>query len=51
MQREVWDQLREYNRPDFHPDNRDTTALVEQWRNELFAAQGSLNDKLATAAA
>jgi len=51
MQREVWDQLREYNRPDFHPDNRDTTALVEQWRNELFGAQGSLNDKLATAAA
>ena len=51
MQREVWDQLREYNRPDFHPDNRDTTALVEQWRNELFGAEGSLNDKLATAAA
>ena len=25
-------QLREYNRPDFHPDDRDTTELVEHWR-------------------
>ncbi len=22
----------DYNRPDFHPDDRDTTELVEQWR-------------------
>ena len=51
MQRDVWRRLREYNRPDFHPDDRDTTALVEQWRATLFGAQGTLNDKLATAAA
>ena len=51
MQRELWDQLRDYNRPDFHPDDRDTTALVEYWRNELFGADGTLNHKLATAAA
>ena len=51
MQRELWDQLRDYNRPDFHPDDRDSTALVEQWRATLFGAQGTLNDKLATAAA
>lgn len=51
MQRELWDQLCDYDRPDFHPDDRDTNALVEQWRTELFGAEGTLNDKLATSAA
>jgi predicted metal-dependent hydrolase len=51
VSRELWDQLRDYNRPDFHPDDRDTTELVAKWRNELFGAQGTLNDKLATSAA
>jgi len=51
MSREVWRQLKDYNRPDFHPDDRDTTELVEQWRAALFGAEGTLNDKLATAAA
>ncbi len=46
----LWDQLRDYNRPDFHPDDRDTTELVEQWRAELFGEDGTLNDKLATKA-
>jgi predicted metal-dependent hydrolase len=50
MRREVWLQLRDYNRRDFHPDDRDTTALVERWRTELFGARGTLNDKLVTAA-
>jgi predicted metal-dependent hydrolase len=51
MRRELWDQLCDYDRPDFHPDDRDTTALVEEWRERLFGADGSLNDKLVTAAA
>jgi predicted metal-dependent hydrolase len=51
MRRELWQQLRDYNRPDFHPDDRDTTALVEEWRNRLFGSAGTLNDKLASAAA
>ena len=51
MQRAVWDQLREYERPNFHPDDRDTNDLVERWREELFGAEGTLNDKLAGAAA
>ena len=51
VSRELWDQLRDYNRPDFHPDDRDTTELVERWRAELFGEHGTLNDKLATAAA
>ncbi len=51
VSRDLWEQLRDYNRPDFHPDDRDTTALVERWREELFGQQGSLNDKLVKAAA
>ena len=51
MRPEVWRQLRDYNRPDFHPDDRDTTALVAEWRAKLFGEQGTLNDKLAVAAA
>ncbi len=51
VSRELWLQLKDYNRPDFHPDDRDTTELVERWRNELFGQAGTLNDKLATSAA
>lgn len=51
LSRELWDQLKDYNRPDFHPDDRDTTELVARWREELFGDAGTLNDKLATAAA
>jgi predicted metal-dependent hydrolase len=46
VQPAVWHQLRDYNRPDFHPDDRDTSDLVERWRDELFGAEGRLNDKL-----
>jgi predicted metal-dependent hydrolase len=49
--KDVWMQLKEYDRPDFHPDDRDTTALVEQWREVLFGEQGRLNDKLVSSAA
>ncbi len=51
VQRRVWDQLREYNRPGFHPDDRDTSELVERWRTELFGEQGTLRDKLVGRAA
>jgi uncharacterized protein len=47
----LWAQLKDYNRPDFHPDDSDTTALVETWRAELFGVNGTLNDKLIGAAA
>jgi uncharacterized protein len=49
VQPEIWRQLRDYDRPDFHPDDRDTTALVERWRIELFGPEGTLNDKLTKA--
>ncbi|MGZ4683224.1 MAG: metal-dependent hydrolase [Acidimicrobiales bacterium] len=51
VHRDLWRQLRDYNRPDFHPDDRDASALIARWRDELFGAQGTLNDKLATTAA
>lgn len=51
LRRQLWRQLCDYDRPGFHPDDRDTTELVERWRNELFGERGTLNDKLATAAA
>ena len=50
MSRALWRQLRDYNRPDFHPDDSDTTELVERWRTVLFGEHGTLNDKLALAA-
>lgn len=45
--RETWRRLRAYNRPDFHPDDRDTTALVRQWRDELFGDAGRLSGLVA----
>lgn len=32
--------LREYNRTTFHPDVFDTSALIDSWRNRLFAGDG-----------
>ena len=46
MQPELWRQLRDYDRRDFHPNDSDTTELVATWREELFGAEGALNDKL-----
>ncbi len=51
VSKRVWDQLREYDRPGFHPDDHDTTALIEHWRAELFGDQGVLKDRLAGSAA
>jgi predicted metal-dependent hydrolase len=51
MSRDLWLRLKDYNRPDFHPDDHDTTELVERWRTELFGERGTLNDKLVGSAA
>ena len=51
LSRATWETLKEYDRPDFHPDDRDTDELVSRWRAELFGDTGTLNDKLATRAA
>lgn len=51
LSKDLWVQLKDYNRPDFHPDDRDTTALIEQWRTQFFGETGTLNEKLVTRAA
>lgn len=47
----VWRRLRDYNRPDFHPDDHDNTALTEAWRQRLFGTEGLLVDRVKGAAA
>ena len=51
LNRETWRRLRAYNRPGFHPDDRDTSALVRQWRDELFGDEGRLAGLVAGVAA
>ena len=51
LRKGVWDTLRDYDRRDFHPDDHDTIALVEEWQGRLFGESGELNDKLVGAAA
>jgi predicted metal-dependent hydrolase len=51
MSRRIWRQLRDYNRAGFHPDDQDTTELVDRWREALFGQHGTLTDKLATSVA
>lgn len=48
---EIWEQLRDYNRPDFHPDDHDHSELLERWRTELFGDEGKLTDRLGVRAA
>lgn len=36
--------LRKYMRPGFHPDDIDTTELLEKWRQDLFGNRGALVD-------
>ena len=40
-------QLFEYHRRGFHPNDRDTTALIAEWREKLFGSEGELNELLA----
>jgi predicted metal-dependent hydrolase len=37
LTRQVWNELRDYNRVGFHPNDHDTTAIVAHWQAELFA--------------
>jgi predicted metal-dependent hydrolase len=51
LSRATWDRLKDYDRPDFHPDDHDTTELVPRWREELFGSEGSLVHMLARSTA
>ena len=46
LRRELWEQLKEYEQEGFHPDDRDTSRLVAEWRERLFGPDGTLNDKV-----
>jgi len=48
--KDVWRQLRDYNRADFHPNDHDTDELLAQYREELFGREGRLNHMMAGAA-
>ncbi len=37
-----------YFKPGFHPNERDTTALLRKWETQLFGATGQLRDRLAS---
>ncbi|NLA36693.1 MAG: metal-dependent hydrolase [Actinobacteria bacterium] len=47
----LWAILKEYDRPGFHPNDRDTVTLTAKWREKLFGAEGELNHVLANSAA
>lgn len=46
LTRAVWNRLKDYDRPDFHPDDHDTVALVAEWRERLFGDAGEITDLL-----
>ena len=51
LSKSLYRQLQDYDRPDFHPNDRDTTALEAEWRAKLFGDDGALNDLLVTTSA
>lgn len=48
VSRDLWRQLKEYDRKGFHPDDIDSSEVIRIWRDELFGDAGSLNDLLVT---
>jgi predicted metal-dependent hydrolase len=47
LRRDVWRRFTDYDRTGFHPDDCDTTDLVETWRAVLFGPSGTLVPLLA----
>ena len=41
-------QLFQYHQRNFHPNDRDTRALIAEWRQELFGSEGELNELIAS---
>ncbi|HVV75349.1 MAG TPA: metal-dependent hydrolase [Mycobacteriales bacterium] len=44
--RAVWQQLKAYERPGFHPSDRPNAELIEAWRDRLFGAEGTMTSTL-----
>lgn len=49
--KEMREAVRDFERPDFHPNQRDITELLEEWRERLFGEDGSMNDRVVGRAA
>ncbi|MFC4948524.1 metal-dependent hydrolase [Pseudonocardia sp. GCM10023141] len=46
LNRSMRQNIQAYNKPGFHPDDMDATALLEKWKVELFGTEGTLADHL-----
>jgi predicted metal-dependent hydrolase len=46
LTKDVRRRIRDYNRPDFHPNDHDATELLAEWRERLFGTEGTLVDHL-----
>ena len=42
VSREIWEQLKEYERRGFHPNDRPTQDLIDAWREQLFGTDGQM---------
>lgn len=51
LTKEVRRKIRDYNRPDFHPNDHDNAELTAEWRERLFGTDGMLADRLKVGAA
>lgn len=51
LNRRMWNALREYDRPGFHPNDRNTAHLVGEWRERLFGDDGDIVELLPSRAA
>ena len=51
LSKAVRGRIRDYNRRDFHPDDHDAAALLEQWRERLFGEAGTLAGRVKGAGA
>ncbi len=48
ISRRLFSRLGDYLHEGFHPDDADTTAMVERWRAALFGDEGAVEDRLAS---
>lgn len=46
LSKDLYAQLQDYDRADFHPNDNDTTAMEAEWRAKLFGDDGRLNELL-----
>jgi len=49
--KDMWEAIKDFERPGFHPDQRNTDAMLAEWSERLFGPEGELNDKLLASAA